>query len=367
MSETEWQRGPWLVLACPYVKKLVKRKQGWQTEVQDFIADCAAKGLPAFASQYWFAKGNPDNNTVERNSAIIDKITFDIDGNGGHVAGADDAKGELINAMDWFESRGMSYRVYFSGSDGFAIECQFPEVRVKNAYDVVKKLYIRFNEKIDAHFDEAAMLGTQQKFRLPNSKHQKTGRYKVELTPTEVRTLDMDAIKSLAKTPRDLERVVDTSCNIVLNEVCKMYATQKVDKPKPSNYTGFLGKANLRPCTRAIMEQQSRDYGAMSVAAFELVYLGYDDEYIHEWVKRSIPDKYKHEVSQKQIDSIRSKMQAGDLFLHGCARIKEMGYCVNQGAMNVEQCQVVENEKIKADKLNNLQKFLQSNSLNNRK
>lgn len=326
----------------------------------DYAEWCARRNRPAFMSLYQFRKADLSAKKVDRDSAIVDRIKFDIDGSS-HASGNDDAQAELHRLMDWMDDRGMDYEINFSGSDGFGVLVPFPEAKVTNAYNVVRRMYERFAELTNVAIDSGAMNGTQQKFRIVNSLHQRSKRYAVPITKEEARTLSMKEIKRLAGAPREQVEFADPHNNLVLHE-----AARKIDDHdyqsnvsggggKPAErYDGFRGKQPLRPCTRFIMERKIRGWIPMSIVAFELVAVGWTDEQIHDWSKSIGSGKYDARTTQYHIDQIRSKMERGDLFMHGCGSIKRHGFCVYENAFDESECADAERE---AEKLALLQKI----------
>lgn len=96
---------------------------------------------------------------------------------------------------------------FFSGSKGFHLYInasffQVPENKeaVRRYQDITSLLKSRYNlTTLDDGIVQA-----NRKFRLPNSKHPKTGLYKIQIGWTELNTLPIDAIKEKAKTPGPL-------------------------------------------------------------------------------------------------------------------------------------------------------------------
>lgn len=336
------------VLGNPQVYGVFKYGKKAQAVIDEFVRHCESAGKPAFISLFEFRKGDTAIRTVDRDSAVVDRIKFDIDGSSHATSGNADALAELRRLMDWCDNSVMDYEINFSGSDGFGFLLKFPEAKVKNAYKVVSSLYERFTDLTKVGLDGGAMNGTQQKFRIVNSKHQKSGLYAIPLTKQQARTLTMPEIKALAVEPRQQVEFCDIDRNFVLREVCEGY--DRNDGPREYQrieYEPFLPDAHLRPCTRYLIENKIRGWVPMSIVAFELIAVGQTDEQIHNWSKNNGGQKYDPNTTQYHIDIIRRKMASGDLFVHGCNAIKRHGFCVNGNADTLTDCRDFERLKAK--------------------
>lgn len=364
-------RGPFLILGDPAVYDVIPLKKGWEERVEQFVARCEQRNRPAFASLYWFKKADLDKRTVDRETAIVDTIKFDLDGKS-HATGVSDPLTQLRKAMDWFDSRGLAYKINFSGSDGFGIELPLPRpVTLDNSYRVVSMMYKVIKEKAGVDFDEQAMLGTQQKFRIVNSRHQRSRLYAIPLTNEQARSLSMAQIKELARQPSETIVECDKAANEALLIVAQRYDDLK-EVPKGNSrleYSAFLPGMKLRPCTQYLIDNRITTWKADNIIAFELIALHVkekiaDDEsdrLIHEW-SSAVHREYNPVTTQYQIDKLREKIRAGDLFVHGCWAIKDAGFCVNQMADDVDECResmVEEEKKLKVEKL---RKFLARNT-----
>jgi hypothetical protein len=95
--------------------------------------------------------------------------------------------------------------LYFSGMKGFAVLIPAalfggfaPSTdAAKYVGQIVQKLTVGLRTVDHSIYDLTRLL------RLPNTRHSRTGLYKIPLTPTEFLTLTIDEIKVLATTPRE--------------------------------------------------------------------------------------------------------------------------------------------------------------------
>lgn len=337
--------GPWMTLNCPQTWAIVPVKD-MEEAVAEFVAMCESSGKPAFASLYEYRKYSKSEFTVDRDSAIVDRIKFDIDGSE-HKFGNADPLAELHKAMEILDRSEFDYQVNFSGSSGFGLKLMFPEAKLENAYKVVSFLYRKFSELTGVAFDAAAQLGTQQKFRIVNSQHQRTCLYAIPLTRHQARTMTMPEIREMAKARVPFTELAEPEKNALLTLICEQYDTMSEEqfgevKSTRVAFDGFSKLVPLRPCTRYLIENRIGGWQAMNVVAFEMIHLGYTDEQIHEWSRGLQQHKYTKRDTDYHIGKIRGKMEAGDLFVHGCTAIKRMGFCVNSEASGLEQCREME-------------------------
>jgi predicted P-loop ATPase len=97
-----------------------------------------------------------------------------------------------------------TYKVYFSGGKGFHlyIRQEFfsitPSDRTAKDFE---NLAVSIAKSYDLPTLDDSIYQANRKFRIPNSKHPKTGLYKIELTLDQLCSLTLDAIKDLAKSP----------------------------------------------------------------------------------------------------------------------------------------------------------------------
>jgi len=126
---------------------------------------------------------------------FTDKLIFDLDCENLDQAQAD-AK-ELLHRLD---SAGIkpeeSVRIYFSGGKGFHIE-----VPVAKEFEPDELKSICSNIAVGLETFDPKVYNTNRIFRLENTRHQKSGLYKIELEPYDLTTMNMDQIKAKAKTP----------------------------------------------------------------------------------------------------------------------------------------------------------------------
>jgi KaiC/GvpD/RAD55 family RecA-like ATPase len=138
---------------------------------------------------------------------------IDIDTPSGDL---EDAKDKTIQFLAYLETLGIEGKdiyIYFSGSKGFhimlphALFGYFPSDKLCREFKKIATVLASRSEVglmdadktgIDLIYDQTRL------FRLPNTKHGKSGLYKIQLTLDEVKLLTIDQIKKMAEAPRDL-------------------------------------------------------------------------------------------------------------------------------------------------------------------
>jgi hypothetical protein len=147
---------------------------------------------------------NNNNKSISgyAGQALSDKLVFDFD----HHTDLELARKDAVALVEGLEQIGAddSVIVYFSGSKGFHVE-----VLTTNEYnpEELKAISIGMCGEMKT-FDES-IYTLVRAFRLPNTKHNKSGLFKIRLSKMELRDLTIDAIKELAAKPSDFEEAVE--------------------------------------------------------------------------------------------------------------------------------------------------------------
>lgn len=124
-----------------------------------------------------------------------------------------------------------SIRLYFSGKKGFHIEMEALALGIGPAADLSDTFrYIAndLKDKLEIETIDFACYDTRRMWRIPNTKHQGTGLYKIHLTPDEL-ALPLQDIQALAAQPRKYT-VPEPKFNLAGNEWFRSYIYKKVEK-----------------------------------------------------------------------------------------------------------------------------------------
>jgi hypothetical protein len=100
--------------------------------------------------------------------------------------------------------------IYFSGNKGLHITVPYTVFGVgphKNLNSIYREMAQEIRSKTKHQTIDLKIYDKVRLFRMVNSKHQKSGLYKVRLTLEEVRTYTLDDIRLLARMPREDSRI----------------------------------------------------------------------------------------------------------------------------------------------------------------
>lgn len=126
---------------------------------------------------------------------FTDKLIFDLDSEDLDLA-KQDAKELLYRLQTAGINIDESARIYFSGGKGFHIEIpvekEFSPEELKDICSNIAHELKTFDPKV---------YNANRIFRIENTRHQKTGLYKIELEPSDITEMTMDEIKEAAKEP----------------------------------------------------------------------------------------------------------------------------------------------------------------------
>ena len=175
------------------------------SKLQAFIDK--APGSDWYRSLFWYGQDAKDyfvanNNSINnyKGKVISNRLTFDFDC--GNDLGK--AQSDVQTLLKKLQNDGIklseSVVVYFSGSKGFHVELAIDE---NITPDQMKAVCSNIASGLNT-FD-TVIYNTTRIYRIPNTKHQKTGLYKIPLTLAEVKALSPDEITAIAKHKREAE------------------------------------------------------------------------------------------------------------------------------------------------------------------
>ena len=101
-------------------------------------------------------------------------------------------------------------RIYFSGKKGFHIECEALALGIgplADLADTFRFIANQLKEELGVQTIDFQCYDPRRMWRIPNTKHQGTGLYKVEITRREL-GLTLDEIKAIAERPRIMDMAV---------------------------------------------------------------------------------------------------------------------------------------------------------------
>lgn len=151
------------------------------------------------------------------------KLFFDFDSQN-----LDNSKKDALELIHRLHSAGINpethAKVYFSGNKGFHVEVP---ISANLEPEELKSICVNLAENIDT-FD-SQIYNTNRIIRLPNTKHQKSGLFKIELDPLDLVEKSVDQIKEMAKNPQPATKVQEFTNTDILNSF-KTVKTKKVQQ-----------------------------------------------------------------------------------------------------------------------------------------
>lgn len=162
-----------------------------------------------YSSLYWYPKEAKDYFTSNGNSirgyqgkAYSNKLFFDLDSKEDVNKAKEDAKELLHRLQQCGVKIEEQVRVFFSGNKGFHIEVP---VNAQFEPEELKTLCSNIASGLQS-FDDV-IYNTSRIIRILNTKHQKSGLYKIELDPYDLIELSIDQIREKAKQKSDMYKV----------------------------------------------------------------------------------------------------------------------------------------------------------------
>lgn len=148
----------------------------------------------------------PKPGKPDRNTEVIGDMVFDFDSEKDVEEARNDAVGVIENLRKEFDIDPDTIRIVFSGKKGYHIIVPYQTFNVEADKDL-DKTYKRIAEgfyKAGYKTIDMKMYQKNRFLRLPNSKHNDTGFYAIQLTFNELKSLDTDRIMSLAAKPKNV-------------------------------------------------------------------------------------------------------------------------------------------------------------------
>jgi hypothetical protein len=163
-----------------------------QSEAESFADENDRTGIYTSVFHY----NNPDYEKATR----LGSLYFDLD----HK----DATRSLTDAIKLAEYLSefleeSQLRIYFTGMKGFHLECEALAIGVVPSNDlpsIFRSIANDLKEKLQLETIDFAVYDLRRMWRLPNTKHQKTGLYKIHVSLEDLYK-GLDYVKELAKDP----------------------------------------------------------------------------------------------------------------------------------------------------------------------
>lgn len=164
-------------------------------------------------------------NDKNVDSPRVSSLYFDFDSEDDVQDALDDARHLHNHIVDYVPEKDI--RLYFTGSKGFHIEAEAVTLGIDPGFelhDIFRYIGETLKEELDIHTLDMAVYDDRRMWRLPNSKHQKTGLYK-QLLPKAALTSTPQKVKEYCKELRPKE-VPDPSFSVRANEWYRSWITR---------------------------------------------------------------------------------------------------------------------------------------------
>lgn len=282
------------------------------------------------------------NAHPEKGKVLIERVPFDFDAE----EKRENALHDLLKWKDWAEDLDFETRFAFSGNKGFHGYLEFEPVLAENNR-ALKRLYrgIQSRAREDASLrtvDRKLEGDTRRLMRVVNSKHQESGKYCIELGPSEIKNADMERILDMADSPRpapDLERPSETFQDVVerleltprrdnVRERSEGAATVPYDEDTPA----FVKAVLPRPCIHNNLMSRNPSHMIRVEACSTMSELGYDIQFLLEFFDQIAEeaewvDRHRKDIRDYHVWHLFRQEKH---YRYSCQRIRSEGLCIGQ-------------------------------------
>jgi hypothetical protein len=332
----------------PKLDKLIREKIAGDPvfiEVDKLDAYMQKNGQTGIYTSVW------QYNTNSLNSIKLGPLYFDLDSEDADLSRQECLR--LVQYLNRYIPR-EGIRTFFTGSKGFHVECE-PVCLGINPGNHLSALFryiaTDLKDKLSLTTLDFAVYDERRMWRLPNTKHQFTGLYKIHLNDDQLRET-IDEIRGLATSRIDLD-VPEQTFNAKANEWYRNYTYAQTEAEKPQHtpqelLARFLkyGSRTITPNTDADREFDAHqlfegchailDWWKYSEEKHDLPHearlflcsiLTYSDEaerYLHAILQNC--SDYSYEKSQSHIDDWKKRRELGiGGRPYSCARANAVG------------------------------------------
>lgn len=253
-------------------KGVLIKPENLEAAIQDYDLDHYVSVYYYNETQY---KQFQKTNSIRGISDVVtDKLVFDFDSKNN----LEEARSDALRAVERLNNYGISadnIEMFFSGSKGFTVQTKLPKLVTPEQLQsiAINKIGKGLNTLDPSLYNASRIL------RVPGTKHNDTGLYKIPLSSVELKTLKIDQIKELAKESFVSDPVPVSKPNADLFEETKV-----VETPEPLFKTSIiLDLSNKSPQWKdykwALFQghfESGERHNAMMVIAATCRGLGYD-------------------------------------------------------------------------------------------
>lgn len=165
--------------------------------------------FPEEAKKYF----EQNDNSIKgyNGKASTSKLVFDFDSK----VDLNMAKKDAISLLQEFQKQGIdvakSVRTYFSSSKGFHVELYTTQ---QFSPEDCKELSLHLKKLFNLSTLDTVIYNTTRLYRINNTKNPKSGLYKIEIDPVDLLELSIDQIKEKAKSPVNIQFIVEPTDNL---------------------------------------------------------------------------------------------------------------------------------------------------------
>ena len=227
-------------------------------------------------------------------------------------------------------------KIYFSGNKGIHIIVPAeilgitPSAELNQIYKYVANLAKGFtpNKTVDTQIYDSKRL-----FRIPNTKHEKSGLYKIPITLNELQTLSIDQIRDIAVNQRRMQYPMYyeiPNANRAYQKIIEEYLRNKEQEEKTKGKRFKKSFNFIPPCIQNILENGAQEGERnITIACLAGFYKSYGKtldetiELISDWNDNNIKPTGKNEL----IKTVKSIFNSQKQF--GCATLQSLSVCDN--------------------------------------
>lgn len=188
-----------------------------------------------------YYKNNGNSIAGYHGNVQSDKLFFDFD----DKENPENAKKDAEKLLQMFDSQGInvsqSVKVYFSGCKGFHVVLHtnrvFNPTQMKEVATITK-------EVLELETIDTVIYNTTRLIRLPNTKHEKTGLYKIEIEPDDLINKSIEEIRAKAANPVLDTFSIEPTSNLKFLDSYKVLYGQLQNKPKFKANTAVTAKVS---------------------------------------------------------------------------------------------------------------------------
>lgn len=268
-------------------------------------------------------------------------LDFDSDNN---EKGFELVREDALKAISYFKIvfniKVSEMKIYYSGNKG--IHLIIPAPKIGASADVKLNLYYKtLAEKVSDYISNGTLdlqiYDTKRLFRIPNSRHEKTGRHKILITINELREKSYDEIILMASEPRFNVAIDNVSSSYIDENAKKLFESIKEETNEKLNKLNVINgdrKYKFRPkymppCIQNLLingaKAGERNNSTAILASYYKIN-NFDSKVATEsillWNEEINSNPLKESEIKRTINSIYSGNKT-----FGCSKIKSLGFC----------------------------------------